>query len=324
MLRLSRPAVLLASASMVTGLLAGPGAAYAADTTTNLTAAEMTAALKSVATMSAAAAADGWKLALDIHMGNEGAASGLMLVDPADAMAYNEFTYGAEADAGYFVQGKGVYGRINTSPERQALKMMGRSSVQYSFTADRTLTLADITEGTDPGSMLAEDTDHAGSKTVHDDGTADYSFIDEDGLSVTAHVDTAGKLSGLEAQMYTMHEQFDYTYGAQQVTPPAAAVTISDSVLALGVAYLDMPAAVKSVATSGAAAARKAACGHTVKVASLRKAVRGASAKVKGVNVVKVANVRGGVKVYATNPWTHASVAYTVKASGRKVVVKKA
>ena len=56
-------------------------------------------------------------------------------------------------------------------------------------------------------------------------------------------------------------------------------------------------------------------------VSSVRKHVRrqattfNASVKVK---MVKVADVRGGVLVSATNPWTGKTVDYTVKASDRK------
>jgi hypothetical protein len=40
------------------------------------------------------------------------------------------------------------------------------------------------------------------------------------------------------------------------------------------------------------------------------------------LRMIKVTDVRRGVRVYATNPWTHKTVSYTVKASGKKVVVR--
>ena len=76
----------------------------------------------------------------------------------------------------------------------------------------------------------------------------------------------------------------------------------------------------------GAADTRRAANGGTVKVTNLRKQVRHDESKFNNaaqVNMVKAKDLTGGARVYATNPWTRQTVSYTVRASGRKVVVRK-
>ncbi|MEU4238218.1 hypothetical protein [Actinoplanes sp. NPDC026619] len=87
-----------------------------------------------------------------------------------------------------------------------------------------------------------------------------------------------------------------------------------------------MPGAVKTAVTRGVADARTAAHGGTVKVSSLRKLVRRDSAAVnarEGAAIVKVTTISQGVQVSATNPWTKKTISYVVKASGRKIIVKK-
>jgi hypothetical protein len=87
-----------------------------------------------------------------------------------------------------------------------------------------------------------------------------------------------------------------------------------------------MPACVRNVAHQGAAHTRRAAKGGTVNVASLRTIVHRDAAAFNSsakVNMLKVSNISGGTRVSATNPWTHKTVSYTVKASGSKVVVAR-
>ncbi|OJF12117.1 hypothetical protein [Couchioplanes caeruleus] len=116
-----------------------------------------------------------------------------------------------------------------------------------------------------------------------------------------------------------------YTYAPQTVTLPAAGTVIGEAPLAVGVWYVDMPAYVRQVSHGGAAAARRAARGATVKVTSLRKAVRrevSAFHTKARLKMIKVTDVRRGVRVFATNPWTRKTVSCTVTASGKKVVVR--
>jgi hypothetical protein len=229
------------------------------------------------------------------------------------------------------VQHKGTYRSVDGDTARAAVKMTGRPGVRYVFTADKKLALDDwaAERAPSPADVLDDHSIAAGTKTVHDDGSTDYAYRDaKNRVDVTLHVDAAGLLATVSDNIpgflrYTVA----YTYGAQKITPPAAAVTVDSVTLAKAEAYLTMADRVKAAATNGAAHTRKAAKGRTVKVASLRAIVRkdaGAVNKSAGVAMVKVVNVAGGVRVSAINPWTHKSVAYTVKASRKKVIVKKA
>jgi hypothetical protein len=205
--------------------------------------------------------------------------------------------------------------------------MMGRPAVRYAFTSDTSLTLAKHLKNgiaPTPVSALTDDVHHPGTKTVHDDGSTDYAMVVDD-ATVTLQVSPAGTLSGVHAKGNGDAMTLTYTYGPQTITVPAADTVISDAQLQLGVWYVDMPAHVKQVSHSGAARARRAARGATVKVASLRKAVR---AEVSSFNtqaemkMIKVKDVRRGVRVSATNPWTKKTVSYTITASGKKVIVR--
>jgi len=37
--------------------------------------------------------------------------------------------------------------------------------------------------------------------------------------------------------------------------------------------------------------------------------------------MIKTKSVGGGVRLYATNPWTHRTVTYTLEPSGRKITI---
>ncbi|GGQ72647.1 hypothetical protein [Couchioplanes azureus] len=323
MFRLSRSALLVAALSMAGGVLT-PGAAYAADTTTNLSATQMAAALKTVATASTAAADGGLRTDLVISDDTE-SGSGSFVVDPSHGVSHDRLRFAGTDEDSYAVAGKGYFHTLPDRASRAAVKMMGRPTVKYAFTPDRSLTLAEHLEQTPaPASLLSEGVDHAGTRTVHDDGSADYVQVVE-GQKITLRVGPAGTLSGAQVQYGSLAVTVTYTYAPQKITLPAASTVISEAQLTLGVWYLQMPADVKYVSHTGAANARRAARGATVQVASLRKAVRrevSAFNTKAQLKMIKVKDVRRGVRVYATNPWTHRTVAYTVTASGKKVVVR--
>ena len=324
MFRPSRSVLLVAAVSLAGGVLTAPGAAYAADTTTKLTATQMVVALEPVTTATATAAEDGWKAAITAT--GEFSGSGSYVVDPSRGIAYERYRYGDFSSTAYTVAGKGTYRSLPDSTSRAAVKMMGRPAVRYVFTADTSLTLAEYLKHGAPApvSVLSDDVHHPGTKTVHDDGSTDYAMVVDD-TTVTLRVNPAGTLSGAHAKGDGYAMTLTYTYGSQKITVPAANTVIGEALLARGVWYVDMPAHVKQVSHEGADQARRAARGATVKVSSLRKAVR---AEVSSFNtkaemkMIKVKDVRRGVRVSATNPWTKKTVSYTVTASGKKVLVR--
>ncbi|MBO3743771.1 hypothetical protein [Actinoplanes flavus] len=327
---LTRPAVLLAGAAVAASLLVAP-AAYAADITTELTAAEMKAAMETVATASDSAAAEGWKTAMEYSFSLSGTVIGgtdTITADRTHGLLSVVYSMGDSGTATLFLdEGAGVYESIDDPRRQAALKMMGRTSVKYTFVADKTINLDD--SAPDPSDVTL-DYAVAGTKTAHDDGSADYALTDADGVAFTLHVNADSVLTGTDATISdtdgTIAMSLDYSYGPQSVTLPTAGQTVSYQTLATGVAYLDMPATVQRAAKLGAADTRKAAKGRKVKVSTLRKVVRADVSSVNsgtGVNMVKMKNVTNGVNVYAVNPWTKKTVKYSVKASGKKVVVKK-
>jgi hypothetical protein len=324
MFRPSRSVILVAAVALAGGVLTAPGAAYAADTTTQLSATQMVVALEPVTIATTAAAEDGWTAAMTLTGDFSGSAS--HVVDPSRGIAYERFRFGEFHDTAYAVAGKGRYQSLSDPKSRAAVKMMGRPAVKYAFTQDPSLTLAEHLEnGTPtPVSVLSDDVHHPGTKTVHDDGSTDYAMV-VGGATVTLRVSPVGTLSGTHAKAGSDTMTLTYTYGPQTLTVPAMDTVIGEAQLARGVWYVDMPAHVKQVSHSSAGQVRRAARGATVKVTSLRKIVRG---EVSAFNtkaqlrMIKVTDVRRGVRVYATNPWTHKTVSYTVKASGKKVVVR--
>jgi hypothetical protein len=324
MLVASRGALLVATASLATGLLAGPSAAFAADPSTALSAAEMSTALKAVTAASTRAAAKGWKAAVKMT-GDSLSGSESFIVDPAAGVAFQRFAIGSVTVAQYVAAGRGTYANLSDPTSRAAVKMMHRPSVRYAFTADKSVKLDNdsIDGGISPASLLADGVDHAGTRTTHDDGSADYR-ISQDGATLTAHVTAAGVLTSADVNGDGMHEVFSYAYGPQHVTLPPASATISSTTLAHGLAYLGMDATVREVAGESATDTLRAAHGHPVSLSSLRKVtqrdVTAANAGT-GLKMLKTRSVRGGVRVYATNPWTHRTVSYTLNPSGRKVAI---
>jgi hypothetical protein len=325
--RLSPPALLVAAVSMIAGVAAGPAAAYAADTTAAVSAAKMSAELKAAAPASTRAAAGGWRATMTLT-GSTLAGSISYIVDPVGGVAFQQVRVGKDVTTEYAAGGKGRYGNLIDPLSRSAVKMMGRPSVRYVFTPDKSLKLAAYVKenAPSPATVLTEDTKHAGTRTVHDDGSVDYRFHDQQTEVITVHIGPTGVLTGAHVVGEGLNAVLAYTYGAQHVTLPAASETISPAALARGIAYLDMPGAVKTVAHQSADDARQTAHGHTVKVAALRKTVRrdvSSFNKAARTKMITSKSVSGGARVYATNPWTHQTVSYTVKTTGKKITVRK-
>jgi hypothetical protein len=324
---LLRSSAVAVATSLTAALLAAPGAAFAAGTVTTLSATQMAAALKTVATTSQAASAHGWRSTTAISATTL-SASEVMVVDPGHGVARDQFRVGTISVTTYIAEHKGTYEQLIDPVQRSAVKMMKKPGARYEFMADKKLTLAAYLagNGTSPADVLSDDVSHAGTRTVNDDGSTDFAFTADDDTAATIHVDADGVLTSADATATDLTATLTFGYGPQTVTLPTASATVSSAELNRGVAYLQMAANVKAAAADTATATRKAAHGHTVKVSALRKAARHSAAdfnKAVQVTIIKVKDIGGGAKLYATNPWTHTTVAYAVKAAGKKVTVKK-
>lgn len=305
---------LIAAGAVAAVLLAGPGAAYAADTTTHLSATEMAAALRSAVPAAAAAAAPGWRTALDIT----GLATGTYAVDPTSKVLYAKVMVLGLNVTEIAVGGRGTYDNISDIEQRKALRMIGHPNARYEFTPSKTSFAAYVKEtGAAPADVLTTDTKHAGTRTTHDDGSADYAFTDADHTAVKLHLDPDGVLTSADATESGLGVRFDYTYGPQHLRAPAPADAVSSITLDRAVDYLHMDTYVSTVAQSTAKDARAAAHGRTVTASSLRHFARRDAASVNRtlhVTMVKVKDTSRGVQIYATNPWTHRTVSRSLTA----------
>ncbi|MEV6350479.1 hypothetical protein [Actinoplanes sp. NPDC051851] len=327
MARFFRSALLLATTTVAAGVLAVPGAAFAADTTTDLSATEMAAAFKTIAGTTTTVAAKGWAGTAKVKS-SEGTGTGAFVTDPVTGRASVVSVFDGVTETDYGVAKKGTYETISTAKQKAALKMIKRTSVRFVFKPKSTLKLSTWLEDySAPPTMLLDFGTAAGTRTVHDDGTVTYKFEDEDEFIVNVTTNTAGAVSSaLLAYDPYARVTYSYTYGKQTVALPSSAKTISQADLKKALAYVYLASDVKKLAKTSAADVKDVANGHTVKVATLRKVVRRHVTSFNtsaGLTVVAVTNVSGGIKISAKNPYTGLKVAYTIKASGKKVVVKK-
>ncbi|GAA4597921.1 hypothetical protein BJY16_002526 [Actinoplanes octamycinicus] len=319
---------LLATATVTAGLLAVPGAAFAADTTTQLTAAQMTAALKAVAGVTGTTAAKGWAGSFTLT-GEQGSGTGTFVTDPVGGRAYTRVDVPFQHETSYAVATKGVYASLATAEEKAAVTMMRKPSVKFVFTPQATLNITSWAKynSADPATVLIDDPEHAGTKVEHADSSVTYRYGDGDEGDFTFEVSPAAVLTSAKIDYANaLTATYTWRYGSQSVTLPTAAQTVSSATMAKGLAYLNLGADVRKLARKSAADVRVAANKHTVRVSVLRKVVKRDVAKFNKaaqVKVVTVANITGGVRISARNPWTGVKVAYTIKASGKKVVVTK-
>ncbi|BCJ45731.1 hypothetical protein GCM10010168_58490 [Actinoplanes ianthinogenes] len=321
-------ALLLTTASLTAGVLAAPGAALAADTSTSLTAAEMSAALKAVAATTATAEIPGYAGSLRATLDGRVAAMAFA-VDPATGRGYYRMAYtGYGTEAVYAVAGKGEYDYLTGSAERAAAKMAGRPEARYVFVPNAKLTLDGWSsrQMSAPSEIVVEDARHAGTKTTHDDGSADYSFTGEEKTRVTFTVDATGVVTRGRVVDTGVEQTITFGYGPQTVTLPATGQVISQTTLTKAVAYYDLARKMSRLTSDIMIGVDDRARGRNVTVAAVRKGARAAVAGFNeslAVKVVTVRNVTGGVTISATNPYTGVRIAYRLKLSGKHTVARK-
>jgi hypothetical protein len=134
MRRASSPALLLVTASLA--VLGIPAPAFATDTTTELTKADITAALTKVAADSAAAAEHGWQ---GTNTFTVGTASGKdhIQVDTEAGIVVDRFSHQTLTGETYASTGKGLYEGLFDSRTKAIVKMTGRTGTGYLFTPEK-------------------------------------------------------------------------------------------------------------------------------------------------------------------------------------------
>lgn len=324
--RLLRPFALMTTTIAAGAVLVAPGSAHAVDTTVRLSADKMRTALNAVSETSTAATRRGWKAVLSTTDISQRSVRGSYTVDRADGIVSAQVRTGETRISAYVVAGKGMYTSFDGGNIQAAMKMIGRPAVRYVFIPEPP-ELDHYIKGNIPAptSILTEDVHHAGTRTTHDDGSIDYRVTAPNRVTVTLHVDPAGRLTKVRGSATGAPFALALQYGPQRVTLPAARVTVDADTLSNAVAYLDMPDAVKTAANKGALETRRAADGKKVKVSALRTLTRRAAADVARSSRVKLKtdNIHNGVRISATNPWTKETMTYTVTAGGRDVRVKQ-
>ncbi|GAA2669605.1 hypothetical protein [Actinoplanes palleronii] len=349
---LFRALLLATTASLAAGALAAPAAALAAGTTTSLSSAEMAAALKAVAATTATAEIPGYAgdvtatfdsfsttavtttllhhpALLKATATGRQTGSVRFVADPAHGRgSFRSVIAGDGVTIGYGVGGKGEYVYLADPAERAAARMAGLPAARYVFQPDPKLTL-DTWAGQNapaPSDLIVQDPRHPGTRTVHDDGSADYTYT-TDSATITYSADAGGVATGCTVASPAIDETFVFQYGAQSVTLPPSTQVISRATLTKALAYRTMARSVARVAGDITALVEEKAHGRNVTVTGVRKwgrvVVTGFNRSVE-FTMVTVRNSARGVRIGAKNPYTGATSAYLVKAWGKHAVARKA
>lgn len=328
-LRHHRLALFTTTAVMVAGTLAVPGSAVAADTTTSLTDAEMATAITAMAKTTTTAAAGGWAGSLVRTYDGEPEATVAVVADPVGGLGYVKYD-NAGPGTGYAVAGRGSYHLLTTARQKAAAKLVGKPSATFAFVSQPSLQITSWAAAT-PASPTRWFVYRPGgnpTRTVHDDGSVTYRFWDDTSGDVVLDTTAGGVLSSAKRNYEESGARYSWRYGSQHVSLPAlnSTTTVGNAQLTKAAAYVYLRSDVKGLAGTIAKYVRQSSGKRTVKVNRVRQvAGRQVAAfnKKMQVTVVKVTNIKGGVRISAKSPYTGVKVAYTIKASGKKVIVKK-
>lgn len=328
-LRNHRLALFTTTAMLLAGALTVPGPALADDTTTTLTDAEMTAAITAMAGSTAAAAAAGWAGSLVKTYDTEPEGTVAVVADPVGGRGSITYDH-AGPGTGYVVAGKGRYHLLTTARQRAAAKLIGKPSAVYAFVSQPSLQITSwaAATGVSPTRFLVYRPGGAPTRTVHGDGSVTYRFWDDTSGDVVLETTTAGVLSSARHNFEEIGRRYSWRYGVQHVGLPAlnSATTVDNTELTKAAAYVYLRSDLKGLAGTIAKDVRRASGKHAVRASTIRKAAgRNVIAfnRKAQVTVVKVTYVKGGVRISAKSPYTGVKMAYTIKASGKKVTVKK-
>ncbi|GIF04329.1 hypothetical protein [Actinoplanes siamensis] len=322
---------ILLTSMVAAGAVIAPAPARAADTTTSLTGAQMYAALKGVAGTTAAAELAGFGGDYRMSVTEDGATAtgtGKFAVDPDHGLGYVTTTGAVTSGPAsfYAAAGRGEYLSL-TGTGPAAAKMAGHPSATYSFQPDPALTLDAWLEGVPvPSGLIGGDARHPGTKTVHDDGTTDYTYTDADHATFVFTTSATGLFGAVEVTQGTDRASLTFDYGPQTVTLPPDSSVIAKALLDKATAYLDMAGSVRRAALAGAATATAKSGGRAVRASTIRTWARSEARTVNdelGFKVVAVTDIKGGVHVSAKNPFTGATVTWSVKAVGKRAVATK-
>lgn len=347
-----RSSALLASAALVTAIAAAPCAAFADDTTTppatttgttTITTDDLVAALEAAVQPTTEAEKAGWSVQGTVHQNGQA----LVKVSAIYALTRGSLSAGSQGPviqaehSGTYITVAALAAEVPGLNLRRSLKAIGRASAQWVFMPEKKVDLLTGVDGllTDvvPDAALATLVDPkqttitgAPTQTVADDGSTTYQFTatdsDEETVAGTVTIGADGAIAELDAATATEEDASTFAYGTQHVALPAARATVTIDQLVTGSILADLPSAVHEIAVETADRAKKKAHKHAVKAAAIRSAA-GAIAKsfdrVLGVKAVTTRAIAGGVRITGTDRHIHSRVSYTVKAAGKKAVVRR-
>ena len=345
MRRYRRFAVLAAALTLSAGLapLLAPVSAHA-DTATTMTPADLVAALTAAEAPSASAGQGGW-LAQGTDTPAGGPTSAMKAVYAVSRGTIDAGNGNAMVEAqhsGTYITLSSMGGPRTVSAVRAAL---AKPNAAWVFVPDGSLDLL-ASDPSNPLPHIAPDgvlrqlvdptqTKVAGSPTssVDASGNTTYSFSDTDLTAgsaqgtATVTIDANGVLTAASMTSTVEAATFAYTYGPQQVALPPAASTITQAQFIEGTFLATLPAQVKRAATMTAAQATRTAHHRAVKQGAIRTAATRTVAvpnQIVGARVFTTKAIPGGVRITGTNRYTGQRVAYTVTASGKRAIARKA
>lgn len=357
-MRLHRPSALLLGATLVLGAVATPSLAFAdgTPTTTDLTPAELVSALTAAQTASKQAGATGWSQTLHEAVPEVG-----ITMNVTETYAINEgrgyldvtgnFLSAKEID----VQHKGSYLSTATFAEfsgakhvARVLAAIGRPHATWIYAPDKTVDLADPADGIavdSPDGVLAAfidptETAVTGTPTETvsaDAGTTTYTFsatlsdsnevtADAEAGIVTVTLNASGQMTALTMKMSDDQVSGTFKYGVQHIALPTASQVVTLAQFEKGVPLLTMSSDVRKIATTtrtevARKAHKKSSTAHLIRKDAVALAAK--ANKKDHEHVFSARIVKHGVRVTATNPFTHAKVSYTIKAVGKRAVLHR-
>jgi len=157
-------------------------------------------------------------------------------------------------------------------------------------------------------------------------GTGTVSDVTETG-TVSVTLDASGAITRYTDDMTQEKAVGTFAYGPQHVALPAPSQVVTMEQIVRGLPLLTMAPDARKIATGTRTkvAHTSHTANHTVRVIR-RVAARLALQRngADGERVFTTRHVPHGVRIVATNPFTHAKVAYTIKAKGKRAVVRRA
>lgn len=347
MSRLRRPSALLLSSALVLGAMTAPTAAFGdATSKTTITVDDVLTALVEARTATKAAATDGWDDHVDdVQLG--GATSTAELAyDATDGRGSLSGQDDGETFQMIMVDHGGSYesiasyrGRGSAERYRRALTMIGHPDATWVHEpAAPDVANQDFGAAFGPSYILevltnSEESKISGTPTVSTaaDGSSTYSLtvmltdLGDHG-SMTLTVGTDGVLTADSSDFDGEQSSSRYTYGPQAVPLPDPSDAVSAHDLDRALTLLDMRSDARMIAGEVRIYAIKNRHPHLSNAQTIRRYAKSDARMMNGMyggTVFAEHDIARGARITATNPFTHAKVVFTVRATGKRVVVRR-